>query len=84
MQLQYLNFTLWGFLSLYLDDAAETNFESSNKKNISLKDIRYEEASNRLAVEAVKRGCTDNVTVMIVDISPKIKKGVDPGQLKDS
>lgn len=36
---------------------------------MSLKDIRYEEACNRLAVEAVKRGCTDNVTVMIVDIS---------------
>lgn len=51
------------------DDASETNFET--KKATSLKDIRYEEACNRLAVEAVKRGCTDNVTVMIVDISEK-------------
>lgn len=49
------------------DDASETNFES--KKTTSARDIRYEEACNRLAVEAVKRGCTDNVTVMIVDIS---------------
>ncbi len=33
-----------------------------------LKEVRYEEACNRLAVEAVRRGCTDNVTVMIIDI----------------
>ena len=25
-------------------------------------------ACNKLAVEAVKRGCTDNVTVMIIDL----------------
>ena len=53
----------------YADDASETNFES--KKAASLKEIRYEEACNRLAVEAVKRGCTDNVTVMIVDIASR-------------
>lgn len=38
-----------------------------------MKDVRYEEACNRLAVEAVKRGCTDNVTVMIIDIAPTTK-----------
>jgi serine/threonine protein phosphatase PrpC len=43
-----------------------TNFESG--RPTSLRDVRYEEACNRLAVEAVKRGCTDNVTVMIVDV----------------
>ncbi len=51
------------------DAAADTNFESK-KGPTSLKSVRYEEACNRLAVEAVKRGCTDNVTVMIVDIAP--------------
>ena len=49
-----------------LDNFADTNFES--RKPSSLRDVRHEEACNRLAVEAVKRGCTDNVTVMIVDI----------------
>lgn len=53
------------------DDAPETNF--ATKKARSLTDIRYEEACNRLAVEAVKRGCTDNVTVMIVDISDRMQ-----------
>lgn len=51
------------------DDVVETNFEC--KKPSCVKDVRYEEACNRLAVEAVKRGCTDNVTIMIVDISPR-------------
>ncbi|XP_019861765.1 PREDICTED: integrin-linked kinase-associated serine/threonine phosphatase 2C-like isoform X1 [Amphimedon queenslandica] len=32
------------------------------------REYRFEVACNRLAVEAVKRGCTDNVTVLIVDI----------------
>lgn len=48
------------------DDENSTNFESWRPK--TLHGARYEEACNRLAVEAVKRGCTDNVTVMIVDI----------------
>ena len=61
---QMLKQTLLLFCS---DDASGTNFES--KKPRTLKDLRYEEACNRLAVEAVKRGCTDNVTVMIVDIA---------------
>lgn len=56
-------------LFVSLDDASDTNF--ATKKARPLKDIRYEEACNRLAVEAVKRGCTDNVTVMIVDISDR-------------
>ena len=54
-------------LLLCSDDGSGTNFES--KKPRTLKDLRYEEACNRLAVEAVRRGCTDNVTVMIVDIA---------------
>ncbi len=49
------------------DPSAHTNFE--NRKPATLRDIRCEEACDRLAVEAVKRGCTDNVTVMIVDIT---------------
>lgn len=49
-----------------LDDEKGTNFESGGPK--MLKEVRYEEACNRLAVEAVRRGCTDNVTVMIIDI----------------
>jgi len=53
----------------FSDGATETSFEG--KKLKSVKDIRYEEACNRLAVEAVKRGCTDNVTVMIVDITSR-------------
>lgn len=44
----------------------ETNFEST--RPLTLREVRYEEACNRIAVEAVKRGCTDNVTVMIIDI----------------
>ena len=62
-------------LLFFIDDAIDTHFEA--KKPSSLRDIRYEEACNRLAVEAVKRGCTDNVTVMIVDIAPR-EKGEDP------
>lgn len=54
------------FYIWFLDDAADTNFESS--RPASIRDLHYEEACNRIAVEAVKRGCTDNVTVMIVDI----------------
>ena len=54
------------FFIWFLDDAVDTNFESS--RPASIRDLRYEEACNRIAVEAVKRGCTDNVTVMIVDI----------------
>ena len=49
-----------------LGDESDTNFES--RKPSSVRDVRCEEACNRIAVEAVKRGCTDNVTVMIVDI----------------
>ena len=45
---------------------AETNFEST--RPLTLREVRYEEACNRIAVEAVKRGCTDNVSVMIIDI----------------
>lgn len=52
---------------IFTEDETETNFES--KKPMSLKEARYEEACNRLAVEAVKRGCTDNVTVMLIDIT---------------
>ena len=51
------------------DDASHTNFVS--QRPASLQEIRYEEACNRLAVEAVRRGCTDNVTVMIVDITSR-------------
>lgn len=53
-------------LSQFSDIEAGTNFES--RRPASLRDVRYDEACNRLAVEAVKRGCTDNVTVMIIDI----------------
>ena len=53
-------------LSQFPDIEAGTNFESC--RPASLRDVRYDEACNRLAVEAVKRGCTDNVTVMIIDI----------------
>ena len=52
------------------DDDSDTNFES--RKPTSVRDVRCEEACNRIAVEAVKRGCTDNVTVMIVDIMPPL------------
>jgi len=51
----------------------ETNFESKRLRTV--KDVRYDEACNRLAVEAVKRGCTDNVTVMIVDITRRDHQG---------
>jgi integrin-linked kinase-associated serine/threonine phosphatase 2C len=33
------------------------------------RDYRIDLACNRLAVEAVKRGTTDNVTIMFIDIS---------------
>ena len=59
-----LNYLLNYFWSS--DDERDTNFES--RKPTSVRDVRCEEACNRIAVEAVKRGCTDNVTVMIVDI----------------
>ena len=58
-----LNFVFCFFSS---DDERDTNFES--RKPTSVRDVRCEEGCNRIAVEAVKRGCTDNVTVMIVDI----------------
>ena len=57
---------IWYIYWSFSDDKPGTNFESVKHK--SLKEARYEEACNRLAVEAVKRGCTDNVTVMIIDI----------------
>lgn len=61
----------------FAEDETETNFES--KKSMSLKEARYEEACNRLAVEAVKRGCTDNVTVMLIDITRQNSKGKTSG-----
>ena len=48
---------------LYVDDRLIQGTEV-----ISDREYRFELACNRLAVEAVKRGCTDNVTVLIVDI----------------
>ena len=48
---------------LYIDDRLIQGTEV-----ISDREYRFELACNRLAVEAVKRGCTDNVTVLIVDI----------------
>lgn len=68
-------FQFFFFLPYLDEDIQVTNFESG--RPTSLRDVRYEEACNRLAVEAVKRGCTDNVTVMIVDIS-------QPSSTKDS
>lgn len=53
---------MYCLLSLSLDDGLVKVTE------ISEREYRYEVACNRLAVEAVKRGCTDNVTVLIVDI----------------
>ena len=65
------------------EDVQATNFESG--RPTSLRDVRYEEACNRLAVEAVKRGCTDNVTVMIVDISqPACTKDSQETAVKES
>ena len=64
-------FQSWWWINFFFffcssDDERDTNFES--RKPTSVRDVRCEEACNRIAVEAVKRGCTDNVTVMIVDI----------------
>eukprot|EP00731_Ephydatia_muelleri_P015521 Em0008g1241a len=53
-------------LQLPEDGIQDTNFEST--RPASVKEARYGAACNRLAVEAVKRNCTDNVTVMVVDI----------------
>lgn len=55
-----------GFSFAVTDDDSDTNFEK--RRPGSLRELRLEEACNRLAVEAVKRGCTDNVTVMMVDL----------------
>lgn len=44
-----------------------TNYESGRRFKTA-KEYRVDVACNRIAVEAVKRGCTDNVTVMVVDI----------------
>lgn len=64
------------WLSLFTEeDLPSTNFESG--RPATLRDVRYEEACNRLAVEAVKRGCTDNVTVVMIDI-------LHPSNEKDS
>lgn len=49
------------------DQRIKTNYASTDAP-ISVRSYRYETACNRLAVEAVKRGCTDNVTVMVIDI----------------
>ena len=56
------------FFILSTDEISDTNFES-RKRVVTARDVRYEQACNRIAVEAVKRGCTDNVTVMLVDIT---------------
>lgn len=53
-------------LQLPEDDIQDTNFESTRPSTV--KEARYIAACNRLAVEAVKRNCTDNVTVMLVDM----------------
>lgn len=54
-------------LIFHLDDIVQTNYESL-KSVKSERSYRFEVACNQLAVEAVKRGCTDNVTVMAIDI----------------
>lgn len=69
------------YFVLHADDASDTNFVS--QRPASLKDIRCEEACNRLAVEAVRRGCTDNVTVMIVDITPRSQGVASAGSNSD-
>ena len=53
-------------MTLDTDTEIETNFQST--RPASLREVQYDEACNRIAVEAVKRGCTDNVTVMLIDI----------------
>ena len=47
-------------------DVSDTNYESIRPK--SVREFRCSEACTALAVEAVKRGCTDNVTVLLVDV----------------
>lgn len=48
-------------------DISDTNYESVQPK--SVREFRCHEACTGLAVEAVMRGCTDNVTVLLVDIN---------------
>ena len=50
---------------MVVDEEINTNYVS---EEVSDRSFRFETACNRLAVEAVKRGCTDNVTVMVVDL----------------
>jgi len=46
---------------------SKTNFQSIDPNDKTA--IRYEAACNRIAIEAVKRGSSDNVSVMLVDIA---------------
>lgn len=50
-----------------LEMTLKTNFQSIDPDDKTA--IRYEAACNRIAIEAVKRGSSDNVSVMLVDIT---------------
>lgn len=54
------------FCVLLLEAASDTNFESVVPRDKSA--IHHEAACNKIATEAVKRGSSDNVSVMIIEI----------------
>jgi len=58
----------WILLSIQpTETASDTNFESAVPRDQAA--IHYEAACNRIAIEAVKRGSSDNVSVMLIEIT---------------
>ena len=55
--------------SLPLDPVQSTNFADDTSPPDAYS-YRCEVACNRMAVEAVTRGCADNVTIMLVALQP--------------
>ena len=56
-------------VSLPLDPVQSTNFADDTSPPDAYS-YRCEVACNRMAVEAVTRGCADNVTIMLVALQP--------------
>ena len=52
------------------DPVPSTNFETATPVNPTA--YRCEVTCNKMAVQAVQRGCADNVTIMLITISPTL------------
>ena len=55
------------YFSVNIEAVSDTNFESVAPCDQA--GVRYEAACNRIAIEAVKRGSSDNVSIMLIEIT---------------